>query len=269
VPVTDGPSPDLDPRPPLDADRLVAAASYDVHVVAEADSTNVLVAARAQAGAAEGEVVVAEHQVAGRGRLARRWETPGRAALTFSVLLRPTAPPAQWPWLPLLTGVAVVRVLRSREIPADLKWPNDVFLDDAKVAGILVERIETPRGPAAVIGVGLNVSTTRAELPVETATSLRLAGHEADRTGLLLDLLATLRQEYDAWLGGAGAALRAAYVEMCTTARAPQVRVELPDGEVVVGRGVGIGIDGCLELQTPAGPRTIGAGDVVHVRAAE
>ena len=80
---------------------------FVVEVVDEAGSTNALVAERARAGAATGLVVVAEHQTAGRGRLDRAWETPARAALTFSVLVRPAREPAAWPWLPLLTGVAV------------------------------------------------------------------------------------------------------------------------------------------------------------------
>ena len=120
-------------------------------------------------------MVVAEHQTAGRGRLDRSWETPPRAALTFSVLLRPSVGPEQWPWLPLLTGYAVGTALRDAGFDAGVKWPNDVLIGDLKVAGILVERVDTPTGPAAVLGVGLNVSTTAEELPVPTATSLALA----------------------------------------------------------------------------------------------
>ena len=126
-----------------------------------------------------------------------------------------------WPWLPLLTGVAVARALREAGAPADLKWPNDVLLGDAKVAGLLVERVETPDGPAAVVGIGINVSTTRAELGLDTATSLAEAGVVVDRTDLLVTLLRSLRREYDGWLaaGGspAGSGLHAAYSSLCTT----------------------------------------------------
>src|SRR4051794_28593678 len=104
-------------RPPLDAERLAAdpllLPVLNVEVVEEAASTNALVSERARAGAAEGLVVVAEHQTAGRGRLDRTWETPARSALTFSVLLRPTAPLRAWPWLPLLAGYAVSKALKA------------------------------------------------------------------------------------------------------------------------------------------------------------
>ena len=103
-------------------------------------------------------------------------------ALTFSTLLRPDAPAAAWPWLPLLAGIAVVEALREHGVAAGLKWPNDVMLagpeGEAKVAGILVERVDTPTGPAAVLGIGLNVHQDAGELPVATATS-RPAGDRA------------------------------------------------------------------------------------------
>ena len=191
-------SPEHPPRPPLDEERLADAGGFAVEVVAATPSTNALVAGRARDGAPEGLVVVTEHQTAGRGRLDRTWQTPPRAALTFSVLLRPRVPAVRWPWLPLLTGHALARVLvralAGTGASAGVKWPNDVLVDDAKVAGILVERVDTPQGPAAVLGLGLNVTTTADELPVATATSLALAGlAEPDRTGLLLDVLAALR----------------------------------------------------------------------------
>ena len=120
-------------RPPLDADRLAGAdpdllPGLTVEVVDEAGSTNALVADRAVPGAGQGLVVVAEHQTAGRGRLDRSWEAPARSALTFSLLLRPTAPARSWPWLPLLAGYAVAKALRGAGFEASVKWPNDVLL---------------------------------------------------------------------------------------------------------------------------------------------
>ena len=259
-----------DPRPPLDPERLNALVhelgrGLRVEVLEAAASTNAVVAERARAGAPHGLVVVAEHQTAGRGRLDRAWETPARSSLTFTVLLHPRVPAAEWPWLPLLAGHAVVVALREAEVPAGLKWPNDVLIGERKVAGILLERVETADGPAAVLGIGLNVSTTTDELPVETATSLTLAtGSAPDRTELLVRLLGRLVDEYDAWqAGGAGrtAALRAAYTRACVTL-GREVRVELPGGVSRTGVARDIDEGGRLVVDD----LVVGAGDVVHVR---
>lgn len=258
------------PRPPLDRDRLAAPPAgrlrYSVEVVDRAPSTNALVAERARAGAAEGLVVVAEHQTAGRGRLDRSWHTPARSALTFSVLLRPDAAPDRWPWLPLLTGVAVHDAVGGG---VRLKWPNDVLHGDLKLAGILVERVATPTGPAAVVGVGINVSTTHDELPVPTATSLALAGHERDRTDLLLELLAELDRVYAVWVRAAAddELLRSTYTRRCATV-GQLVRVELPSGDSLTGTAVDVDLAGRLVVQSGGTTTVVGAGDVVHVRPA-
>ena len=163
----------------------------EVRVLDEIASTNAVVAA--ESDAAEGLVVVAEHQTAGRGRLDRSWVSPPRAGLTFSVLLRPeSVPEARWTWLPLLVGVALAEAVEGvTEVPTRLKWPNDVLVGDRKLGGILVERHDS----AAVVGVGLNVTTTDAELPSPEATSLLLAGAEVtDRETVLRAVLAHARR---------------------------------------------------------------------------
>ena len=267
---TPGARPLLDPEP-LDA----LAPDLLVEVLDEATSTNAVVAERARSGAPEGLVVVAEHQTAGRGRLDRAWEAPARSALTFSVLLRPGVTPAEWPWIPLLVGYTVSKALRAEGYDAAVKWPNDVLIEDRKVAGILVERVETPAGPAAVVGVGLNVDLTAEELPVPTATSLGLepdgsggSGSAPDRTSLLTLLLRSLREAYDAWEAGGEAAtgrLRSSYTSACVTL-GQQVRVEQPTGEPLTGQATGIDEGGRLVVLTPGGEVAVGAGDVVHVR---
>ena len=259
---------DVPARPPLDNERLAdGPPSLRVEVVEATPSTNAVVAERARAAAPEGLVVVTEHQTSGRGRLDRTWETPARAALTFSVLLRPRVPATEWPWLPLMTGYAVCRALREAGFGAGVKWPNDVLLGEGKVCGILVERVDTPTGPAAVVGVGINVSTTSGELPVETATSLAIeAGAALDRTDILLRVLGALREEYDAWQGGGAAALHTAYLRACVTV-GRDVRVDLPGGGSLTGRATGIDPGGRLVVQASGGESAVGAGDVVHVRA--
>src|SRR5690606_3303189 len=163
-------------------------------------------AAAARADAAEGTAIVADHQTAGKGRLDRTWEFPPRSAIALSMLVRPdTVPPARWPWLPLLTGMAVYEALRSTaDVEVTLKWPNDVLAGDRKLAGILVERVETPTGAAAVVGVGLNVSVTAEELP-ETGTSLAVEGASTvDRSVLVRSLMRTFEPLYRAWAADEG-----------------------------------------------------------------
>jgi BirA family biotin operon repressor/biotin-[acetyl-CoA-carboxylase] ligase len=261
-------------RPPLEpsavAERL-AGGRWSVAILPESPSTNAEAAARVRAGAGEGLVVVADPQSSGRGRVDRTWVTPPRAALTMSVVLAPGGvPAARWPWLPLLTGVAVVEgVRRACGLRCALKWPNDVLADGAKLAGILVERVEGPGGAAAVVGVGINASTTRAELPVDTATSLHLAGAgEVDRADLLGHVLAALGEHYDRWraASGDGRAVRASYLSVCDTV-GRDVRVHLPDGRDLTGRASDIDPDGRLVVDSEASGRVVlGAGDVVHVR---
>jgi BirA family transcriptional regulator, biotin operon repressor / biotin---[acetyl-CoA-carboxylase] ligase len=265
--------PDQPRRPPLDVQAVAAALSgspWRVEVLPESPSTNAYVAGRARAGEAPGLVVVAEHQTAGRGRLDRVWVTPPRAALTASLLVAPDrVPVARWPWLPLLTGLAVVDAVAAvTGLGVSLKWPNDVLVDDRKVAGILTERIERGGEAVAVVGVGLNVSSTRAELPVESATSLALSGAgEVDRGDLLVSLLGSFARRYDAWTVAAGGGLREAYAAACSTL-GRGVRVDLPAGEPLTGVAVDVDGDGRLLVDDGHRVRVLGAGDVVHVRPA-
>lgn len=227
----------------------------------ETSSTNAVVAERARAGEPAGLVVAAERQSAGRGRLDRSWESPVRAGLTFSVLLRPALAATQWPWLPLVAGLATARgtgsVTGLGEI--GLKWPNDLLVGRSKAGGILVERVETPQGSAAVVGIGVNVTTTREELPVPNATSLALEGVQVDRVRLLAAILSELAVALEDF----PAACRA-YRELCVTV-GQVVRVSLPSGETVTGRATGIDDEGRLDVQGDAGRLAVGAGDVVHV----
>ncbi|WP_231482402.1 biotin--[acetyl-CoA-carboxylase] ligase [Nocardioides sp. URHA0020] len=260
-------------RPSLDPSPLAALApDLVVEILGTTTSTNAVATDRARAGAPEGLVVVAEHQTAGRGRLDRSWQAPPRSSVIFSLVLRPVVPLASWPWLPLLTGHALGKALRAEGYDVGVKWPNDLLIGDRKVAGILVERIETPDGPAAIIGVGLNVSLTPDDLPVPTGTSLAIAsGAEPDRTALLVALLRSLQEAYDVWqVGGSAAAshLRTSYAAGCVTV-GRDVRVDLPGGSVLTGRATGVDPGGRLVVAGPDGETAVGAGDVVHVRATD
>jgi len=257
-------------RPPIDPDRLAVPGGWRIEVEEATPSTNAALAERARAGEEPGFVLVTEHQTAGRGRLDRAWETPARSSLTFSVLVKPAVPPEDWLWLPLLTGYAVQAALADRLPDIALKWPNDVLVDGAgsglgrKIAGILVERIETDDGPMAVVGVGINVDQTLDELPVALATSVSLeTGEPVDRTGLLSQVLGSLHG-LQGLIEDTGA-LRRAYADVCVTL-GRTVDVHLPGGDVRRGEALDIDGSGALVVGTEEGALTVSAGDVVHVR---
>ncbi len=242
----------------------------DVRVVTETGSTNTDLLADASDGAPEGIVLAAESQTAGRGRLGRRWSSQPLAALTFSVLLRPGGvPPGRRGWVPLLAGVAVASALRAGAgVDARLKWPNDVLVQGAKVAGILAEQ----RGDAIVVGTGINTSARQDEMPAGGATSLALAGAvRTDREYLLACVLTELERRYLAWIKAAppgdadASGLRAEYLRLSgTVGRA--VRVSLPGGQVLTGTAQDVDEAGRLVIRTAAGLVTVSAGDVIHLR---
>jgi BirA family biotin operon repressor/biotin-[acetyl-CoA-carboxylase] ligase len=243
-----------------------------VDIVDETTSTNADLAATASDPDAVGSVLIAEHQSAGRGRMNRTWSAPPRSGLTMSVLIRPSDVPAEyWPWIPLLSGLAVgAAARRVAEVDASLKWPNDVVVDDRKLAGLLVERVEAGAGPVAVIGIGLNVSIRGDELPVPDATSLALEGATTtDRSVLARAVLRNLEGLLRHWQSTGGNpddGLRTSYVDACATL-GRSVRVDLPGGEVVRGRAEGIDVHGRLLVRDGTGQRTLGAGDVLHLRS--
>jgi BirA family biotin operon repressor/biotin-[acetyl-CoA-carboxylase] ligase len=263
---------DLD-RPPLREAALRASLVVDggvwtdLRVVEETGSTNADVAAAARAGSPEGLVVVAERQSAGRGRADRTWLAPLRSGLAVSVLLRPTAPRETWGWLPLLAGVAVVEPVSSlAALDLGLKWPNDVLVGEKKLAGLLAEVVDD----AVVVGLGLNVSMRRDELPVPTATSLAVEGSlVTDREPVLRAVLRELARRYTAFAEHDGDAVAAglhdAYRSVCTTIGRP-VRVTLPGDRVLEGEAVDVDGGGRLVVRAGADTHALAAGDVVHVR---
>ncbi len=259
-------------RPPIDVAALHRELDdrwARITVVDEDESTNATLLH--DDAAPDRAVLVAEHQRSGRGRLDRTWTSPPRAGLTFSVVVRPDAPIRTWGWLPLLTGVAIREALvEVTGCDLALKWPNDVLhaSSEGKLAGILAQT----SGEAVVIGVGLNVTTTREELPVDTATSLQLCDAQVlDRTALLTASLQRMDARLAQWSDVAGDAeacgLAADYRQACATLDR-SVSVSTTAGPVVTGRAVGIDLDGRLQVEHGGRVDAIGAGDVQHLRSA-
>ena len=279
--------PDGEGRPPLRAEFLrellvtPAGPLARLEVVPESASTN---AELARAVAADPgawpapALLVAEHQPGGRGRLGRSWTTPPRAALLGSLLLRPDVPREALSWLPLLAGLATTRALRATAgVDAVVKWPNDVLVPDPgagasaplrKVAGILAEVL--PDG-GVVVGVGLNVSQRRDELPVPTATSLALAGAATtDREIVLVALHEAFGEVLVRWQDAGGDAHAAGLDADCAEASATlgtRVRVERVAGGDVVGLATGLAPDGGLVVREDDGTTSVHhSGDVHHLR---
>ncbi|MFJ7490551.1 biotin--[acetyl-CoA-carboxylase] ligase [Streptomyces sp. NPDC097727] len=282
---------DLD-RPPLNVPALrrgllrPGGLWTSLDVVETTGSTNSDLARRAAAGLAEGTVLIAEEQTAGRGRLDRTWTAPARSGLFFSVFVTPGDVPVQrWGWLPLLAGVATATGLaRAAGVDTALKWPNDLLVtvpedsgklrpgetplgEERKAGGILAERA----GNGVVVGIGLNVSLRTDELPAPTAASLALAGAvSTDRETLLRGVLRSLEHWYGQWRAADGDAaasgLQDAYAAGCATL-GRTVRAQLPGGRTLTGEAVAIDGDGRLILSTDDGlQEPVSAGDIVHLR---
>lgn len=240
---------------------------FQIVETASTGSTNADLAEAARGGAPEGTVHATGHQIAGRGRLDRQWESPAGSGLALSVLLRPTdVADAQWTWIPLLAGLAAARAVGdvAPGLDARLKWPNDIEVGGRKLAGLLVERVETPDGPAAIVGIGLNVAMTPDQLPIPNATSLAIEGVDVEATDVRQALLSHLDVLYSAWRaehGNAAVGLRGAYLAASGTV-GQDVVVTLSDGTTIEGPATDVDEVGRLVVDG----QPVGAGDVTHVR---
>jgi BirA family biotin operon repressor/biotin-[acetyl-CoA-carboxylase] ligase len=252
------------------SDRLIAPGRLwtDIQSVATTGSTNADVMRLARAGAPDGLVIAAETQAAGRGRQGRSWHSQPGAALMFSLLVRPqSVTQTALGWLPLLAGVATATAVRDvTGVRACLKWPNDVLVDEGKLAGILAER----SGRAVVVGIGLNVLGRPDSLPVTTATSLELHGaRDTERSELLAEILGQFERWYERWTGACGDAdasgLRARYLRLCRTI-GKQVNVALPGGRTLSGVATDVDHCGQLLVESGTGLVPVSAGEVIHVR---
>jgi len=242
----------------LSADGIagaLASSYWRVSVEEEIDSTqNYLRTSNPKSG----DVITAEYQSAGRGRLDRKFDAEKSSALLFSLYLEPEVKVESLGYLTLLVGASVTSTINkiTKTENFKCKWPNDILFGDFKVAGLLAEKTKS----GVIVGVGLNVSTTKSQLPVAHATSLFLAtNHLIDRNTLLAQILNNLEQDLLSWQSGKD--LTSKYRELSATI-GKRVRVEMPDGSQIEGTAVDIDETGSLRLDDD---QLIRVGDVVHL----
>jgi len=255
-----------------EAGRRLDTASIGKRIISlgSVGSTNSVAWKEAEEGASHGTVVVAEEQTSGKGRLARRWESPAGLGIWMSVVLRPAVPPSTAPGITICASLAVAKAVRLLyALPVTLKWPNDVMVDERKLCGILTEMKTIRRKVGFVIcGIGINVNQSREDFSPElrgSATSVFLStGTRADRVELFVLVLKELERHYNTFLESGLPTLVKDWRTMCPLF-GRIVRVKTRDEEV---EGVFFDIEpsGALVLRLDSGvQRSFLAGDVEPV----
>ncbi|MDB6065492.1 MAG: Bifunctional ligase/repressor BirA [Pedosphaera sp.] len=239
----------------------------DIRVFEETTSTNDVIEKLARDNVKEGVVVFAESQTKGRGRLGRKWMSPARKGLWFSVLLRPGMRPTEVTQLTIAAATALFRAVRSQTgITPEIKWPNDILIKGKKVAGILTElSAELDKVKYVILGMGVDVNLAAGEFPPELrklATSLRIeSGQRQNRAELAVKILAELDRDYERICSGQFEAVADEWEEHCSTI-GHNVVIHIGDRRIQ-GSAESLDTDGALLLRTQHGrlERIIG-GDV-------
>jgi BirA family transcriptional regulator, biotin operon repressor / biotin---[acetyl-CoA-carboxylase] ligase len=239
----------------------------EIQVFNETSSTNDVVERLARDGVAEGIVVFAESQTAGRGRLGRRWHSPSRKGLWFSVLLRPKLQPQAATQLTVISAVAVARgIERETGLHPEIKWPNDIVFGVRKCGGILLELgAEIDHIRYVVLGIGIDVNLEAEEIPAElkpVVTSLSLeSGRKLDRAALAVSILRELDSAYFRLRTGDFHEVGDEWMRRCGTL-GKRVSIQM-GGRSIIGSAEAIDEDGALLVRTIHGrlERIVG-GDV-------
>lgn len=245
----------------------VAVVGRDIRVFQETTSTNDIAEKLARDGVPEGAVVFAEHQTAGRGRLGRKWISPARKGLWFSVLFRPRLRPQEATRFTVASGTALRRAIATLTgLKAEIKWPNDILIGGRKVAGILTELgAELDHIKHLILGIGVDVNQNATDFPPDLrkiATSLKAeAGQPFSRPELAVAILRALDHDYARAMSGKFAEVADEWEAHCSTI-GRNIVVTLGDRRIH-GRAEAIGDEGALLLRTEHGhlERIIG-GDV-------
>ncbi len=218
-------------------------------------------------GAAEGTLVCAEGQTKGKGRLGRQWNSPKGKGIYMSIVLRPSLPPTEVAQLTLLTAVAVCEAIRRVSgVAARIKWPNDILIENRKLAGILTElSAETDRVRFVVIGIGINVNTSLSFLPAQAASLKEETQKKISRVELLQEILQELEDWYERLKKEGFAPVVKRWKELSSTL-GKRVRLVDPSG-VVEGEAVDLDKTGGLMIRNDAGLIISKiSGDVVQMR---
>ncbi len=252
---------------PLDAASLTdPALPWHVTVLDEVTSTSDWLRERASERPIN-TVVFAESQTAGRGRRDHRWLAPRGKDLMFSLLLRPTAPLELWPRITTLAALAISKAIEA-ELPLQprIKWPNDIYLSDRKISGLLAETVSTRAGMRLVLGIGLNVNA-REFAPGIVATSLlnelnSTALPELDRNALAHRLLSALHREFQRLGDDFSSAIAEVRERSWLIGRPIRAKVEQRE---IFGRVLDLNEEGHLILALPDGStRTLTSAEEVR-----
>jgi BirA family biotin operon repressor/biotin-[acetyl-CoA-carboxylase] ligase len=249
------------PRAPLDKSIIASALSqyWRVSVLDLTTSTQSELADMVRENSAKsGDVIAAEFQIAGRGRMDRTFEAPKSSALLFSLYITPTRDRGDWGFITHLAALTMQQVISVDLLSqVSLKWPNDILIGDAKVAGLLAQAA----GEGIILGIGINVSMTEDELPVSSATSLAIAGSSnLNRNLILSNFLMLFESNFKKW--DEGQDFIESYSRNCSTI-GQNVRVEVAGRESRTGKALAINQTGALILEDGF---EVNVGDVVHLR---
>jgi BirA family transcriptional regulator, biotin operon repressor / biotin---[acetyl-CoA-carboxylase] ligase len=238
------------------------------------DSTNTEALKQARLGGDEGLCIVARQQTAGRGRHGRKWVSDEGAGLYFSIVLRPIIETRFLPLITLMTGVAVHDSLQEYGLKPDIKWVNDILVNEKKISGILAETTETSTGLAVIVGIGINIrSTNYPDEIADIATSIEAESPqpEAAATGNLTETLTKYVSYFYEILQseGGSAHIIQEWRRRSSYFSAKNVRVVM-ENETITGTTDGLEENGALRVRAEDGAiRIIQAGDVEQLRPTE
>lgn len=220
-------------------------------------------------GATEGAVVIAEHQTKGRGRMGRIWLSPKYRGIYFSLIIKPKILPQQAPILTLIAAVAICEGLKKQAgLTAQIKWPNDILIDNKKIGGILTElSAEMDIVHAIIVGVGINVNNEKKTLPYVASSLKEITGYEISRVNILQSILSCFEERYLQFQKGGVAKILDKWRHLSTTL-GKRVRLNVGGHKNrLSGEAVDIDQDGSLLIRQDSGlvERAI-SGDIIHCK---